>query len=120
MRTEFARLREPGAARIQRAGSSGSLVGKCEEKPVVGSIHPLPNADMQVKHLCKGKVPSVLWVFSSQRLDHDKNDDRDQRNRRQFIGDAEKTRRMRYAIRDELSMPRGESHMENTKSQDQC
>src|SRR5271170_4030082 len=48
---------------IQRAGSSESLVGKCEEKPMSGSIHPLPNADMQVKHLCKGKVPPLLWFF---------------------------------------------------------
>lgn len=45
------------ARRFRRAGRCGKYSGRCEEKPEAGSLNPLPNGDMQVKHLCKGKVP---------------------------------------------------------------
>lgn len=60
--TGLTRLREP-ARLLRRAGSLGSITGKCEEKPMTGSSQPLPKADMQVKRLCKGKVPLLLRFF---------------------------------------------------------
>jgi hypothetical protein len=52
-------------ARIDSGGAVRfwSITGKCEEKPMAGSPHPLPNADMRVKRLCKGKVPLSLCFF---------------------------------------------------------
>lgn len=48
---------EPGGREVW------SITGKCEEKPMAGSVHPLPNGDMRVKHLCKGNVPLLLQFF---------------------------------------------------------
>jgi hypothetical protein len=84
-----------------------------------GSARSLPNADMQVKHLCKGKVPPLLPFFSSQRFDHDKHHNGDESQGRQLIDPAEEAGGMREPVGGKLALPTDQSHVKNTKSEHQ-